>query len=85
MSQTTLKDNYKKIFRLDFSTFTICIMLGILSSPDLFQHQFFLKNYFRNTIKSLDRDQARHFAGPDLGPNCLPRLSADNASMQRVI
>ena len=27
---------------------------------------------------SLDPDQARHFVGPDLGPNCLQRLSADN-------
>ena len=27
--------------------------------------------------KSLDPDQARHFVGPDLGPNCLQRLSAD--------
>ena len=26
---------------------------------------------------SLDPDQARHFVGPDLGPNCLQRLSAD--------
>ena len=23
---------------------------------------------------SLDPDQARHFVGPDLGPNCLQRL-----------
>ena len=23
----------------------------------------------------LDRDQAQQFAGPDLGPNCLPMLS----------
>ena len=29
---------------------------------------------------SLDPDQARHFVGPDLGPNCLQRLSADNKS-----
>ena len=38
------------------------------------------KNYFRNTIKmsgSLDPDQARHYVGPDLGPNCFQRLSAD--------
>ena len=28
---------------------------------------------------SLDPDQARHFVGPDLGPNCLQRLSADIA------
>ena len=27
---------------------------------------------------SLDPDQARHFVGPDLGPNCLQLLSADN-------
>ena len=26
---------------------------------------------------SLDPDQARHFVRPDLGPNCLQRLSAD--------
>ena len=35
---------------------------------------------FFNTIQvsnSLDPDQARHFVGPDLGPNCLQRLSAD--------
>ena len=33
---------------------------------------------------SLDPDQAQHFVGPDLGPNCLQRLSADGASRQRV-
>ena len=26
---------------------------------------------------SLDSDQAGHFVGPDLGPNCLQRLSAN--------
>ena len=29
---------------------------------------------------SLDPDQARYFFGPDLGPNCLQMLSADNKS-----
>ena len=29
---------------------------------------------------SLDPDQAQHFDWPDLGPNCLQRLSADNTS-----
>ena len=36
---------------------------------------------FFNTIRvsySLDPDQAQHFVGPDLGPNNLQRLSADN-------
>ena len=36
-------------------------------------------------MNSLDSDQARHFVGPDLGPNCLRRLSADDTSRQRVI
>ena len=42
---------------------------------------------FRNMIKvsnSLDPDQARRFVGPDLGPNCLQRLSADDIGRQRV-
>ena len=29
---------------------------------------------------SLDLDQTRHFVGPDLGPNCLQRLSVDGTS-----
>ena len=36
---------------------------------------------FINTIrvsKGWDPDQAQHFVGPDLGPNCLRRLSADD-------
>ena len=36
---------------------------------------------FFNTIRvlsSLDPDQARQNVGPDLGPNCLQRLSANN-------
>ena len=37
-----------------------------------------------NTIRvsnSLDPDQDLHFVGPDLGPNCLQRLSADDKSL----
>ena len=33
---------------------------------------------------SLDPDQARRSVGPDLGPNCLQKLSADDTSRQRV-
>ena len=33
---------------------------------------------------SLNSDQARQNVGPDLGPNCLQRLSADDTSRQRV-
>ena len=31
---------------------------------------------------SLDPDQAQHFVGPDLGPNCLQRLPADIAGKE---
>ena len=51
-----------------------------------FKINFFI-NSLRNTIRvsnSLDPDQARHFVGPDLGPNCLQRLTADDTSRQRV-
>ena len=33
---------------------------------------------------SLDPDQAQRFVGPDLGPNCFPRLSADDCGRQRI-
>ena len=33
---------------------------------------------------NLDPDQARHFVGPDLGPNSLQRLLADDISRHRV-
>ena len=38
---------------------------------------------FWNTIKlfnSLDSDQTQHFVWPDLGPNCLQKLSTDDKS-----
>ena len=44
-------------------------------------NQLFRKYYFGNTIKvskSLDPDQAQHYVGPDLGPDCLQRLSAND-------
>ena len=53
----------------------------------IFLKYTFWKNSFRNNIrvsKSLDSDQARLYVGPDLGPNCLQKLSADDTSRQRV-
>ena len=54
-----------------------------------FSKSSFSENSFRNTCtirvsNSLDPDQARHFVGPDLDPNCLQMLSADDTSRQRV-
>ena len=52
----------------------------LLSSADFFSRfSFFFKKIFRNHIRvsnSLDSDQDRPSVGPDLGPNCLQRLSA---------
>ena len=88
------KNNSKK-----YAELTLCLLGNFacfLSSVDFFQNQLFLKNSIRNTSlsalilsytirvsNSLDPDQARHLVGPDLGPNCLQRLSADNTGRQR--
>ena len=48
----------------------------------------FSKNYFRNVIRvsnSLDPDQAQHFVGFDLDPNCLQSLSADNTGFSKSL
>ena len=72
------------------SFLTHCILGNfscILSSADFFSKLIFQKNSFRNTIRmsnSLDPDQVRQIVGPDLGPNCLPKLSADDTGRQRV-
>ena len=34
---------------------------------------------------SLDPDQDRQYVGPDLGPNCLKRLSADDKGQRSVL
>ena len=55
----------------------------LLSSADFFKNYHFHKYSFRNTIRvsnGLDPDQDRLYVGPDLGPNHLQRLSADNKS-----
>ena len=46
---------------------------------------FFLKTFSKKNLlgipsvsNSFDPDQAQCFVGPDLGPNCFQRLSADD-------
>ena len=51
--------------------------------------QLFRKKSFsgRPTIRVSNRsdpDQTRRFVGPDLGPNCLQKLSADDTRRSRV-
>ena len=58
-----------------------------LSSTDFFSKSTY-SIFFRNLTRvsnRLDQDQGRQNVGPDLGPNCLQRLVADDTSRQRVI
>ena len=41
-----------------------------------------MENFFQDK-KSLDPDQAQHFVGPDLGPNCLQWLSAETTLVNK--
>ena len=53
----------------------------LLSSVDFLFRINSFENSFKNTIivpNSLDSDQARRCVGPDLVPNCLERLPADD-------
>ena len=57
-----------------------------MSFGDFFQNLFSSQNSFRNTIRvsnSLDPDQDLHSVGPDLGPNHVQRLSADDTIRHR--
>ena len=51
---------------------------------------FFKLNFFKKNSEipsvaiSFDSDQARYFVGPDIGSNCLQRLSADGTGRQIV-
>ena len=60
--------------------FAYCVNLqAFLSYVDFFQNSFFLKKFFQkyhqcSVLNRFDPDQARHFVGPNLGPNYLRRL-----------
>ena len=57
----------------------------LFSSADFFKIIFFQKNTSKRLLVSygLDPDQDRHYVGPDLGPNSLKRLSADDKSYRQ--
>ena len=86
----SIKTLVLSIFKWPLKTgFTVCInslravffFHAFVVDCWLFSKMTFSKNSFRNTIrvsKGWDPDQDRHSVGPDLGPNCLQRLSADN-------
>ena len=56
------------------------MFLGQIYTPLL---SFFFQEYHQS-VKQLDPDQAQHFVGLDLIPNCLQRLSADDTGWQRI-
>ena len=59
------------------------IFHAFLSSADFFQINF-LKKFFQEYHQNVKQFGPSRFVGPDLGPNCLPRLSADVIGRQRV-
>ena len=58
---------------------------AFLSSADFFQNQLFLKTISLRVSNSLDQDQARHFVGPDLGPNFLQIFSAEDTTGRQIV
>ena len=48
--------------------------------PTSFSNNSFRNGYTIRVLNGLDPDQDRHSVGPDLGPNCLQRLSAGDNS-----
>ena len=90
MQQTTKADDILEEFLWVFSELTLG-MLGIIMPFCrllIFSKSFFFsKDSIRNDIRvsnSFGPDQARHFLGSNLGPNCLKGLLADYTSWQRV-
>ena len=71
------------IYSLVLATVGLFFIL-LLSSADFFQNQLFRKilSGIPSVSYSLDPDQARQNVGPDLGPICLQKLSADDTKLQ---
>ena len=73
-----------------FAKKCIFISFGVSNIAFIIPSHFIIVPYFTlwmldffytiQVSNSLDQDQAQHFGWPDLGPNCLQRLSADNKS-----
>ena len=49
----------------------------------VYQNPMMMMMDISSVSNSLDPDQAQHFIGPDLVPNCFQKLSADDTSRQR--
>ena len=74
-----LRDQWLNLSSLHAGLFFVILF----SSADFFvkinTFEKIIQEYHQSVSNSLDPDQARHFGGPDLDPNCLQRLlSADD-------
>ena len=68
---------------LSCTAHVLVITVALMLSPDFFSKLMISKDSFRNTNRvsnSKGPDQDRSCIGPDLGPNCSHRLSADDKS-----
>ena len=54
-----------------------------MSSVDFFSKSTLSKNSFWNRMSNILDPDMDHSVGPDLGQNCLQRLSADNKSRRQ--
>ena len=71
------------VFITNVFTFYLLGNFALLCRLLFLSKSTFSKNPFRYIFRvshSLDLNQAQHFVGPDLDPNCLQRLSADDTS-----
>ena len=65
----------------------ISVDLSVLGMRPIYAELMFTSLSIRGVIrvsKSFDPDQARCLVGPDLGRNCLQKLSADDTSYIEV-
>ena len=81
---------FKRLITLQLVYFNL--HAGLFSIPCVvcffFLKIIYLEKSSRNTVtvsNSWDPDQAQHFVGLDLSPNCLQRFSADDTSMQKEL
>ena len=81
---SSLKKNQQ--LKRNIHNYPACKESVILSSAEFFQN-----HTFRKILPGIPSEcqtvqiqimQARHVVGPDLGPNCLQELSADDSSSQ---
>ena len=83
MLQNYFVDQYNYVNKVDEFVYLNFLHAGkffmlLLSSADFFKINFF-KKFFQERYQSV-----KQFVGPDLGTNCMQRLSAGNKRITKV-